>query len=201
LKENMAKDTALQKRIERIAAIVQEFESSADPNVRNLAGELMECVMALHGSGLERILEIASELGETGEAIIRKCGRDDLVSSLLLLYGLHPDDLPTRVTRAIEQLRGFLESHAAKAELISIGDDGTLTLRLDVKSSGCGSSASGVKATFEAAIQNAAPDAPAIIIEETGAALHASSFVSIAQLKTAQSLTAASAATALRSGD
>jgi len=197
----MAKDTALQKRMERIAAIVQQFESCADPNIRTLAGELMECVMALHGAGLERILEIVAGSGEAGEAIVRKCGRDDLVSSLLLLYGLHPDDLPMRVTRAIEQLHGFLESHAAKAELLSIGDDGTLTLRLDVKSSGCGSSASTVKATLEAALQNAAPDAPAIIIEETGAALRASGFVSIAQLKSAQSLTASSAATSLRSGD
>ena len=197
----MAKDTALQKRMERIAAIVRQLESSADPNSRTLAGELMECVMALHGAGLERILEIAAESGETGEAIIRKCGRDELVSGLFLLYGLHPDDLPTRVTRAIEQLHGFLETHAAKAELVSIGDDGTLTLRLDVKSSGCGSSASSVKATFEATIQNAAPDAPAIIIEETGAALHASGFVSVAQLKSAQSLAATAAGTSLRSGD
>ena len=197
----MAKDTALQKRMERIAAIVRQLESSADPNSRTLAGELMECVMALHGAGLERILEIAAESGETGEAIIRKCGRDELVSGLFLLYGLHPDDLPTRVTRAIEQLHGFLETHAAKAELVSIGDDSTLTLRLDVKSSGCGSSASSVKATFEAAIQNAAPDAPAIIIEETGAALHASGFVSVAQLKSAQSLAATAAGTSLRSGD
>jgi len=197
----MAKDTALQKRMERIAAIVRQLESSADPNSRTLAGELMECVMALHGAGLERILEIAAESGETGEAIIRKCGRDELVSGLFLLYGLHPDDLPTRVTRAIEQLHGFLETHAAKAELVSIGDDGTLTLRLDVKSSGCGSSASSVKATFEATIQNAAPDAPAIIIEETGAALHASGFVSVAQLKSARSLAATAAGTSLRSGD
>jgi Fe-S cluster biogenesis protein NfuA len=197
----MAKDTTLQKRIERIAAIVQQFESAADPNTRTLAEELMESVMAMHGTGLERILEIASESGEAGEAIIRKCGRDDLVGSLLLLYGLHPDDLPTRVTRALEQQHGFLESHAAKAELVSIGDDGRLTLRLDVKSSGCGSSAIGVRSTLEAALQNAAPDAPAIIIEETGAALHASGFVSIAQLKSSQNLTLSSAATSLRGGD
>jgi Fe-S cluster biogenesis protein NfuA len=103
--------------------------------------------------------------------------------------------------RAIEQLHGFLEAHAAKAEVVSIAEDGAITLRLDVKSSGCGNSAASVKATVEASIQNAAPDAPAIIIEETGAALHASGFVSVAQLKAAQSLTASSAATALRSGD
>ena len=197
----MAKDTALQKRIERIAAIIQQFESSGDPNTRTLAEELMECVMAMHGTGLERILEIVCESGEVGEEIIRKCGRDDLVSSLLLLYGLHPDDLRSRVTYAIERLHGFLESHSAKAELVSIGEDGTPTLRLGVKSSGCGSSVGGVRSTLEVALQNAAPDAPAIIIEETGATVHASEFVSIAQLKSSQSLTPSSIAAFPRSGD
>ena len=101
--------------------------------------------------------------------MIRKCGRDELVSSVLLLYGLHPEDLHTRVTRALEKSRPFLESHSANAELISIGEDGTVTLRLEVKSSGCGSSAALVKSTLEAAMQNAAPDAASIVVEEAGA--------------------------------
>jgi len=155
----------------------------------------------MHGAGLERVLEIVSGSGQAGEEIIRKCGRDELVSGLLLLYGLHPDDLRTRVIRAIEQLHGFLESHSANAELAGIGDDGTITMHLNVKPGGCGSSAGSVKATVEAAIQNAAPDAAAILIEETGAGLHAAGFVSIAQLKPAQSLTASAPATSIRSGD
>ena len=111
----MAQDTALQKRIQRIGTIVEQLESAADANSRALAKELLESLMALHGAGLERILELAREAGETGHTLIGKCGRDELVSSLLLLYGLHPDDLNTRVTRALEKSQSFLDSHAARA--------------------------------------------------------------------------------------
>jgi hypothetical protein len=93
----MAPETALQKQIQRIGAMVEQLESTTDPHLRALAKELLESLMALHGAGLERILELASRAGEAGNAIIRDCGRDELVSSLLLLYGLHPDDLQTRV--------------------------------------------------------------------------------------------------------
>ena len=86
----MAEDTALQNQMQRIGEMVGQLEADADPNARALAKELLESLMAFHGAALERILEIASEAGEAGETIIRKCGRDELVSSALLLYGLHP---------------------------------------------------------------------------------------------------------------
>lgn len=196
----MTRDTALQKRMQRIAAIVEQLESAADPNARALAKELLESLMALHGAGLERILELARDAGEAGQTIIGKCGRDELVSSLLLLYGLHPDDLTTRVTSALAKSQSSLEAHAARAELISIQDDGTVTVRLHLKpNGGCGSTAASVKLTLEAALQNAAPDAPSIIVEETGAA--PAGFVSVAQLTSGQALDALSVARSERSGD
>jgi Fe-S cluster biogenesis protein NfuA len=196
----MTQDTALQKRIQRIGTIVEQLESAADLNARALAKELVESLMALHGAGLERILELAREPGEAGQTIIGKYGRDELVSSLLLLYGLHPDDLRTRVTGALEKLQGFLESHAATAELISIQDDGTVTVRLQVKpNGGCGSTTASMKSTLEAAIQNAAPDAPSVIVEEMGTA--PAGFVSVAQLASGQAMAALSAARTQRSGD
>jgi len=198
----MAQDTALQKKIQRIAAIVEQLESAADANSRALAKELLESLMALHGAGLERILEIAGESGEAGETLIQKCGRDELVSSLLLLYELHPDNLETRVKGALEKTQAFLESHAAQAELVSIGDEGTITMRLHLKpNGGCGSIAASVKATLEAAMQDAAPDAPSIVIEETGAGLAGSGFVSVAQLQSGPSMGVLSVARAQRSRD
>jgi Fe-S cluster biogenesis protein NfuA len=198
----MAQDTALQKQIQRIGAIVEQLESAADPHARALAKELLESLMALHGAGLERIFELASAAGEPGQTIIQNCGRDELVSSLLLLYGLHPDDLRTRVTRALEKSRSFLESHAAHAELLSIREDGSVTLRLHLKSNGgCGSSAASVKSTFEAAIQDAAPDAASIVVETTGADLAQAGFVSVAQLQNGQAMAALSVARVQRSGD
>jgi Fe-S cluster biogenesis protein NfuA len=196
----MAQDTALQNQIQRIAEIVQRLESEADPNSRALAKELLESIMALHGAGLERILELARQSGETGDALIQKCAKDELVSSVLLLYGLHPDALQTRVERTLEKSRKFLEPHAAHAELLSIGADGSVKIRLHIKpNGGCGSTAATLRATLEATLQDAVPDASSILIEETGAA--PAGFVSIAQLQKSQQGSAFSAARAQRSGD
>jgi Fe-S cluster biogenesis protein NfuA len=196
----MAPETALQKQIQRIGAMVEQLESTTDPHLRALAKELLESLMALHGAGLERILELASTAGEAGNAIIRDCGRDELVSSLLLLYGLHPDDLRTRVARALEKSRSYLEPHGASAELVSIREDGSVLVRLRVQSSGCSSSASTVKAALEAAIQDAAPDATSILVEESGG-LARSGFVPLAQLESGQAMAALSVPRTQRGGE
>jgi Fe-S cluster biogenesis protein NfuA len=194
----MVQDAAFQKRIQRISEIVEQLESAADPNARAMAKELIESLMALHGRAFERILEIASEAGESGQTLIRQYSRDELVSSLLLLYGLHPDNLQTRVIRALEKSRSFLESHSANAELLSIGDDGTVTVSLEQKSSGCGSAGATVRSSLEASLQDAAPDATSIVVLETGEAVARSGFVPLAQLGSGKTMTALFAE---RSGD
>ena len=113
----MAQDKEFQKRMQRIGEMVEQLESTADPNARAMAKELLESLMALHGAALERILDLLPKPAKRARSIIRKCGRDELVSSLLLLYGLHPEDLHTRVTRALEKSQRYLESHSASAEL------------------------------------------------------------------------------------
>lgn len=197
----MAQDTALVKQMQRVGEIVEQLETAADPNVRAMARELLESLMALHGAGLERILEMASDAGEAGETIIRKCGHDELVSSLLLLYGLHPDDLQTRVARALEKSKRSLESHGASAELASVTAEGAVTLRLHVKPGGCGSTAGTLKSALEATVQDAAPDATSIVVEETGAAVTGSGFVSLAQLQSGAAMAGFSDGRAQRSGD
>src|SRR5580704_3774077 len=190
----MAQDTTIQKRMQRVGEIVERLESNSDPSTRAMARELVEALMALHGTALERILELAANAGEAGETIVRKCGRDDLVSSVLLLYGLHPENLRSRVAYALEKSRSSLQTHSASAELVSISDEGTVTVRLEVKSSGCGSSLASVKALLEAALYNAAPDALSIVISETDAPRTGSGFVSLAQLQSGQAVTATTGA-------
>jgi Fe-S cluster biogenesis protein NfuA len=193
LKEIMAQDIELRKKIERIGEMVERLESSADPNWRAMVRELVESLMALHGAGLERILKLAAAAGETGETIIRKCGRDEVVSGLLLLYGLHPENLHSRVTYALEKTRPFLQSHSASAELISVDDDGNVSVRVHLKAGGCGSTAATVKSTLQSAIQDAAPDAASIVVEDPGAALAQTGFVSLAQLQGSGAVAALSA--------
>jgi Fe-S cluster biogenesis protein NfuA len=197
----MAQETALQKQIRRIGEMVEQLESTTDPNARAMAKELVQSLMALHGAALERILEFACEAGEAGEALIGKCGRDELVSSLLLLYGLHPEDLRSRVMRALEKSRGSIASHGGSAELVSIGEDGAVKVLLHVESNGCGSSAASVKSALEAAIQDAAPDAMSIVVEETEGASTQSGFISLAQLESGQAMAALSVGRVQRRGD
>jgi Fe-S cluster biogenesis protein NfuA len=184
----MAQDAVFQKQMQRIGDLIEQLETVSDPSTRALAKELVESMMALHGAALERMLEVAAEAGETGEAVIRKCGSDELIGSVLLLYSLHPEGLETRVDRALEKVRPVLEAHSAHAELVSIQHDGTVTVRLEVKpNGGCGSAGASVKSTLEAALQNAAPDAATIVVEEAGALLTQSGFVPVAQLQSGKS--------------
>jgi Fe-S cluster biogenesis protein NfuA len=181
----MSSETAtVQRQIQKVAELVQRLESSTDPDVRAMARELLESLMSFHGAALERILEFAANSGEAGETIIQKCGSDELVSSLLLLYGLHPQDLQTRVTRALEKSRKFLEGHSAAAEIVSVGEDGAVIVQLYVQANGCESSAASVKSTLEAALQDATPDAPSIIVEMIESGLPKSGFVSLERLLT-----------------
>jgi len=196
----MTLDTAIQQQMQRIGEIVEQLESNADPSTRAMAKDLVEALLAMHGAALQQILELAADAGEPGQTLIRKCGRDDLISSVLLLYGLHPENLRSRVTYALEKTRNALRAQSASAELLSVSDDGAVTVRLEVKSTGCGSSAASVKATLEAALYNAAPDAMSIVINETDAAFSGSGFVSVSQLQSAQAMTATAGAPS-RQGD
>ncbi|HTC62820.1 MAG TPA: hypothetical protein VK709_08250 [Candidatus Saccharimonadales bacterium] len=195
----MENEKDMQTQIQRLGEIVEYLERTADPITRSMGKELLECVMALHGAALERILEFASDAGEAGEGIIRKCGRDEAVRSVLLLYGLHPESMRTRVTAALEKSHKLLEQHAAHAELVSVTDDGAITLRLEVKSGGCG--AASVKSELQAAIQDAAPDASSIVVEEYGVSLARSGFVLISQLESKMPLAGSAAETQVRSVD
>ena len=47
---------------------------------------------------------------------------DELVASVLLLHGLHPVDLETRVRGALEKTRPYLKSHGGNVELVGIDE-------------------------------------------------------------------------------
>ena len=84
---------------------------------------------------------------------------------------------------ALAKTQPFLQSHSASAELVSIDDYGKVSVRVHLKVGGCGSTAATVKSTLESAIQDAAPDATSIVVEDPAAALKQTGFVSLAQLQ------------------
>jgi len=150
--------------MQRIGELVQQIESIADPALRATTKALVQSLMDMHGAALEKALDIVAESGEPGMAIIDRLGRDSLVSSVLILYGLHPEGIETRVAKAVERMRPQLRKQGCEVELLEAGG-GAIRLRVETGSHTCGSTAKTVQATIEGAIYDAAPDLTSLVIE------------------------------------
>ena len=160
----MENERDFQGRVQKIGELVQELDSIADPAVRARAKELVQSLLDLHGAGLERILELVFKNGEGGTQIIDELGRDPLVSSLLILYGLHPEELQTRVARKLEQIESKLRKLGAEAELIGT-ENGDVRVNVKIDPHACGSTARTVQTTLEGALYEAAPDLKSIVVD------------------------------------
>ncbi len=160
----MADGKDFREDMQRIGTLVQEIESIADPAVRTATKNLVQSLMDLHGAALEKALDIVADAGEPGMKIIDRLGRDSLLSSVLILYGLHPEDLETRVVQAVDKLKPQLRKQGCEVELLSV-NDGAIRLRVETGSHTCGSTAKTVQSTIEGAMYDAAPDLTSLTIE------------------------------------
>jgi Fe-S cluster biogenesis protein NfuA len=160
----MSDEADFQQRMRKIEGLVQEIEAQADPRLRASSVELVSSLMELQGAGLAKIVEVLEQSGAAGAAAIERFVREPLVASLLLLHGLHPVDLETRVGQALEKVRPLLKSHGGNVELLGIEDD-VVRLRLQGSCHGCPSSAQTLKNAIEEAIFEFAPDAAELHVE------------------------------------
>jgi hypothetical protein len=135
------------ERIEQIEGLIRRIELSADPDTMAGVRELVEAILEYHGAGIERTLEIVRE-SSGGDAAVRDIARDALAGSLLLLYGLHPEDFETRVRRAVDAIPGVLLTGIA---------DGVVRLRA--------SSAETSREAVEQILYSAAPEVAGVEIE------------------------------------
>jgi Fe-S cluster biogenesis protein NfuA len=159
-----APDPESRRRIEHLETLIQNLERLPDPTARDQARELVQTLLDFHATALGRILGRVADLGEPGRALIASLADDDIASSLLLLYGLHPLDMETRINQALERVRPMLRSHHGDVELVAI-TSGVVHLRMQGSCHGCPSSALTLKNAIEEAIYAAAPDVAAIEVE------------------------------------
>ncbi|MGA7753266.1 MAG: hypothetical protein WCB05_10550 [Candidatus Sulfotelmatobacter sp.] len=160
----MVDDRDFQKRVQKIGELVHDLETIADPAARGSAKELVQLLMDLHGAGLERLLEVVFQAGEPGARIIDDLGRDPLVSSLLILYGLHPEELPARVENKLHQIQSKLHEMGAEASLVA-ADGGDIRVRISVEGHACGSTGRTAQAIVEEAVYEVAPDLKSLVVE------------------------------------
>jgi Fe-S cluster biogenesis protein NfuA/nitrite reductase/ring-hydroxylating ferredoxin subunit len=165
-------DQGLQERVARMEALLGEIERLPDQDARSKAAEVVGVLLDLYGEGLARMMEVVAG-GEERERSFEAFAEDELVSHLLLLHGLHPLDLETRVVKALEEVRPYLRSHGGNVELLGV-EDGVARLRMQGSCSGCPSSTVTLRLAIEEAIQKTAPDLEGIeaegVAEEPGPA-------------------------------
>jgi Fe-S cluster biogenesis protein NfuA len=160
----MAEKKNLRAVGDRIEQLLDELRAAADPRLYGQAEEMLGLVTDLYGGGLARIVEI---VGEKDPAVLGLLSHDELVSSLLLVHGLHPDDLATRVARALEGVRPMLAQHGGDVELLDIDAvAGAVHLNLLGSCHGCPSSTLTLRMAVETAIAEAAPEIQIIDVEQ-----------------------------------
>lgn len=118
----------------------------------------MVLVVELHGRCLAQMMASARDAG--ADALVRRLGADDLVASLLLAHGVHPDSLEVRLAAVLAELDRH-RGPVAEVELVDVAPD---RVRLRVRGS-TPRDAWRLRLAVERAIDERLPDLEAVEIE------------------------------------
>lgn len=147
-----AEDTA-----RRVEEIIDRLTSHGDPTVARTAEDLVGALMEFYGSGLARVVALLS--GRSGSPL-ESLLDDEVAAGLLVLHGLHPDDLPRRVQRALRA------ADAQATEVTALdAEAGALRLRQE-GGSGCGCGAGTARDRIEDALACFAPEIGSVEFDE-----------------------------------
>jgi len=159
----LATGSEFQEQVRQLGKLITQFDQMPEGPQKTSCRELVQLLMDVHGTGLDRMMEIIFESDGPGATTIDKLGHDSISGSLLLLYSLHPDDLETRVHKAIECMRPRLRKVSCEVELASIAE-GAVQVRVTTSGHGCGSSAKDARSIVEEGIYELAPDVASLEI-------------------------------------
>lgn len=159
----MASEKEFQQKMRQLGTVVGELDQMPGSDSVIATRRLVQLLMEVHGAGLERIMELVFESGAQGEDMIARLGQDPIVRNLLLLYSLHPEDLETRVFKALETVGSRLRKFDSRVELVSIRD-GAVQLQLSASVHAYGAAAKNLRSIVEEGIYEQAPDVTALTI-------------------------------------
>jgi Fe-S cluster biogenesis protein NfuA len=158
--------TNLRAAGDRIEQLLGQLRTAVDPSVWAQFEDVLSLVTELYGAGLARVVELILEPAVPADSLLGRIVADELLASLLVLHGLHPDSLSARVERALTSCRPYLASHGGDVELLELDSvSGSARLRLLGSCDGCPSSSATLRYAVEQAIAEAAPEIVRIEVE------------------------------------
>lgn len=152
---------AMNKAGRRIQELAETLEAMPDPATRALLQECMSSLLGFYGQGLERVVALAADLPDGFHA---RFVNDPVIRPLLLIHGLHPLDLQTRLRQALDKVRPYMESHGGSVELLEMDAD-YARLRLVGSCGSCASSATTLELAVRQAIEEHCPDLAGFDVE------------------------------------
>src|SRR5271154_5913836 len=111
----MPQEKELDEQIRRIEQLVNECNAIPDLQTRRKVQELLRTVMELHGAALDKLMNLIKEEAPT---LVDTLGNDEQVGSLLILHGLHPIPLETRMHQALRRTEGIFRGYGAHVEML-----------------------------------------------------------------------------------
>jgi hypothetical protein len=120
-------DAQLRRDARGIEDLLAEAQAHSSPEAWALIEECVGRLVQLYGSGLTRAIDHARQAGADRAAYDQRLAGDELLSSLLVLHGLHPRSTEERVRGALAKLAVQL---GAVAQLAAIDIDGAAYIHL-----------------------------------------------------------------------
>ena len=140
---------------QRIESLLNQLGSLPDRRALAWAEELVRTLTDLYGEGLRRVLAVAPP------SVVADAAGDELVSALLALHGLHPQDLRARVDAALSALPSMLGIDDAR--VISV-DSGSVRIRL-LLAAGVDRNRSTLIELVRRTVEEAAPDSTSVEVD------------------------------------
>ena len=138
---------------DRIAKLLDDVHAAVGGRTWASVEELVRVLTDLYGAGLARTIEL---IGDGDPGVLRRLAADELVASLLLLHGLHPDGLDARIGRAVDAVASAVRTRGGDVVLDAV-DEERAEARVTVTVGGHGAEA--VREQVAGLLADAVPDA------------------------------------------
>lgn len=151
----------------RIEELIERINALPDFGARKLLQDCLETMLAFQGRGLAQILAVVQDAEPEGQKVLERMVGNEAVRALLLIHGLHPVDLATRLQQALDKVRPYMESHGGNVELLALEND-FARLRLHGTCKSCPSSTVTMELAVRRAIEEFCPDLAGFEVEGGG---------------------------------
>lgn len=118
---------AVERLALRMEQLLEQLQHSSSPTAWQRVEELARVLVELYGRGLSQLVAHARQAARDPAAFAGVLAEDPVLSALLSVHDLHPEDTRERVQGALAATEQSLSEHGASFELVELrGDSATI---------------------------------------------------------------------------